>query len=121
MENWSLASVNPRLAQFLGLLLIIVSVAMTYLVYQSTIDVGGDIGVMLTSGVIAWAILGLPELAIGLWLLVRGTREARVGDVSGKLISVVQREGRIGVAAAATEIGASSGFPAGWMRGSNGC
>ena len=35
----------------------------------------------------------------------KGTREAKIGDVSGDLITLVQKEGRIGVAAAARELG----------------
>ncbi|MHA2378434.1 MAG: hypothetical protein ACXADS_04095 [Candidatus Thorarchaeota archaeon] len=98
---------NPRLSQLLGLIFVIVSGAMTYIVYRSTLDVGGTLEVMITSGIIAWAILGLPELAIGLWLLVRGTRAARVGDLSERLIPIVQREGRIGADALALELVAS--------------
>lgn len=96
---------NPRLAQFLGVALVSVCAAMTYIVYQATLEVGGDTGTLITSGIVAWAILGLPELAIGLWLIVKGTREARIGDVSGQLIPLVQHEGRIGVAAAAKKLG----------------
>ncbi|NHJ13174.1 MAG: hypothetical protein EAX95_05820 [Candidatus Thorarchaeota archaeon] len=100
---------NPRLAQFLGVLLLVICAAMSYIVYQSTLGVGGEIGTVITSGIIAWALLGLPELAIGLWLIVKGTREARIGDVSGQLIPLVQREGRIGVSAAARELGVEPG------------
>ncbi|MHA2140528.1 MAG: hypothetical protein ACXADC_14400 [Candidatus Thorarchaeota archaeon] len=99
---------NPRLSQGLGLILLVISAAMSYLVYQSTIEVGGDVGTLITSGIIAWGILGLPELAIGLWLLVKGTRDARVGDISGKLIPLVQKEGRIGVAEAAKKLDAKT-------------
>ena len=95
---------NPRLSQLLGLILLIICAAMSYIVYQSTIQVGGEIGTLLTSGIIAWGILGLPELAIGLWLIVKGTRDARVGGISGKLIPLVQKEGRIGVAEAAKSL-----------------
>jgi hypothetical protein len=93
--------VNPRLSQILGIIFLVICVAMSYIVYQATIQVGGDVGTLITSGIIAWGILGLPELAIGLWLIVKGTRDARVGDISGKLIPLVQKEGRIGVAEAA--------------------
>jgi hypothetical protein len=93
--------VNPRLSQLLGIILLVICVAMSYIVYQATIQVGGDVGTLITSGIIAWGILGLPELAIGLWLIIKGTRDARVGDISGKLIPLVQKEGRIGVAEAA--------------------
>ncbi len=65
-----------------------------------------DLPMLVASGLIAWGIFALPELIIGLWLTLRGTREARIGDVSGDLIPLVQREGRIGVAAAARELGA---------------
>jgi len=98
---------NPRLSQLLGLILVVVGGAMTYLVYRSTMDVGGTLELMITSGIIAWAILGLPELAIGLWLLIRGSRAARVGDLAEKLIPIVQREGRMGVDALARELAVS--------------
>lgn len=98
---------NPRLSQLIGLILVVVSGAMTYLVYRSTVDVGGTLELMITSGIIAWAILGLPELAIGLWLLIRGSRAARVGDLAEKLIPIVQREGRIGADALARELAVS--------------
>ena len=97
---------NPRLAQLLGIILMFVCGAMTLLVYQSTLTVGGDIVTLITSGMIAWAILALPELIIGLWLLAKGTREARIGDVSGELITLVQKEGRISVDAAARKLDA---------------
>ncbi|TFF95357.1 zinc ribbon domain-containing protein [Candidatus Thorarchaeota archaeon] len=80
---------------------------MTFIVYQSTLLVEGEFMTVLASGIIAWAILGLPELVIGLYLIARGTREARVKDVSGDLIPLVQDEGRIGVAEAARELGVS--------------
>ena len=95
---------NPRLAQFLGIILIVVCGAMTLVVYQSTMMVGGDVMTLIASGMIAWAILALPEMIIGLWLIARGTREARIGDVSGTLITLVQKEGRISVDAAAKEL-----------------
>jgi DNA-binding Lrp family transcriptional regulator len=98
---------NPRLSQLLGLILVVVSGAMTYLVYRSTVDVGGTLELMITSGIIAWAILALPELAIGFWLLIRGSRAAKVGDLAEKLIPIVQREGRIGVDALARELAVS--------------
>ena len=79
---------------------------MTYLVYQFTITSGNpDAMIAWTSGMIAWAIMALPELVIGLWLVSKGTREARIGDVSGDLIPLVQKEGRISVEDAARELG----------------
>ena len=79
---------------------------MTYLVYQFTITSGNpDAMIAWTSGMIAWAIMALPELVIGLWLVAKGTREARIGDVSGDLIPLVQKEGRISVEDAARELG----------------
>ncbi|MFW9806867.1 MAG: hypothetical protein ACFFFK_09075 [Candidatus Thorarchaeota archaeon] len=78
---------------------------MTYLVYQYTMTSGSpDVMIAIMSGMIAWAIMALPELAIGLWLLAKGTREARIGDVSGDLIPLVQKEGRISVEDAAREL-----------------
>jgi len=77
---------------------------MVYLVYTATADVSPELGVRLISGIVAWGILGLPELAIGLWLLSRGRRESRVSDVSAQLIPLVQKQGRISVDAAAREL-----------------
>lgn len=97
---------NARLSQFLGIILVVLSGAMTLIVYQGVLDVPqDDILILISSGLIAWGILGLPELIIGLWLIVKGTREARIHDVSGSLIPLVQKEGRIGVAAAARTLG----------------
>jgi hypothetical protein len=87
-----------------GFILLIVSAAMSYIVYQSTLMIDEPVGTLITSAIIAWAIVGLPELVIGLWLIVKGTREARIGDVSGDLIPLVQKEGRISVADAAREL-----------------
>ena len=97
---------NPRLSQLLGIILVIISIPMTFIVYQSAIEVGRpDFMTLISSFMIAWAILALPELIIGFWLIAKGTREAKVGDVSGDLIKLVQKESRIGVAAAARELG----------------
>ena len=98
---------NPRLSQLLGIILVVLSGAMTLIVYQGVLDVPQDsVLVFISSGLIAWGILALPELIIGLWFIAKGTQEARIGDVSGALIPLVQKEGRIGVAAAARELGA---------------
>ena len=100
------SAVNPRLAQLLGILLIITSIAMTLVVCQSTLMLEStDILTLIASGMITWAMLAMPLLIIGLWLGAKGTREAKIGDVSGDLIPLVQKEGRIGVAAAARELG----------------
>lgn len=96
--------VNPRFVQLLGIILVILAAAMAYLVYTATVSVPGDLGTLLVSGMIAWGILGLPELAIGLWLVSRGMREGRVSDVSARLIPLVQKQGRISVDAAAREL-----------------
>lgn len=99
---------NPRLSQLLGIILIVISGAMTLIVYQGAIGVPMEsIPTIIASGLIVWGIIALPELIIGLWLLTKGTREARIGDVSGELITLVQKEGRIGVAAAARELGSN--------------
>ena len=81
---------------------------MTYVVYRATVEVGGDSAILFASGLIAWSILGLPEFVIGLWALLKGTRESRVSDISGRLVALVQREGRIGLRAAARELGVSA-------------
>lgn len=79
---------------------------MTLIVYQSTLMLEStDIIILIASGIVAWAILAMPLLIISLWLVAKGTRDARIGDVSGNLIPLVQKEGRIGVAAAARELG----------------
>jgi hypothetical protein len=97
---------NPRLSQLLGIILVVLSAAMTLIVYRGVLDVPpDDVLVLISSGLIAWGILALPELIIGLWLIIKGTRESRIGDVSGALIPLVQKEGRIGVAAAARTLG----------------
>ena len=89
---------HPRILQLVGFILLIACVAMTYVVYQATMMTSQpDLGTLVASGMIAWAILGLPELVVGLWLIAKGTREARIGDVSGDLIPLVQKEGRISV------------------------
>lgn len=99
---------NPRISQLLGIILIVSCGAMTLIVYQSTMVVEStDLITMIASGTVAWALLAMPELIIGLWLVAKGTREARIGDVSGDLIPLVQKEGRIGVAAAARELGST--------------
>ena len=96
---------HPRILQLVGFILVIVCAAMTIIVYQSTMMVSGpDLFTMIASGMVAWAILALPELVIGLWLIAKGTREARIGDVSGDLIPLVQKEGRISVDDAAREL-----------------
>jgi hypothetical protein len=101
---------NPRLSQLLGIILVVLSGAMTLIVYQGTLTVAqDDLFVLISSGLIAWGIFALPELIIGLWLMIKGTREARISDVSGDLIPLVQKEGRIGVAAAAKALGTDQG------------
>ena len=97
---------NPRLSQLLGIIFVVISAAMTLIVYQGAIQIENqEFLTLLSSGLVAWGIFALPELIVGLWLLTKGTREAKVGDVSGDLIKLVQKEGRIGVAAAARELG----------------
>ncbi len=97
---------HPRILQLVGVILIMAAVAMTLIVCQSTMIIEGqELIIMIASGLVAWAILALPELVIGLWLIAKGTREARIGDVSGELIPLVQKEGRISVDDAARELG----------------
>ena len=96
---------HPRILQLVGLILVIVTVAMTFIVCQSVMmSSAPNLFTMITSGIVTWAIIALPELVIGLWLLAKGTREARIGDVSGDLIPLVQKEGRISVDDAAREL-----------------
>ncbi|MHA1964709.1 MAG: hypothetical protein ACW97G_09015 [Candidatus Thorarchaeota archaeon] len=97
---------HPRILQLVGFILLIVSAAMSYIVYQSTLTSGNpDVMTTIMSGVVAWGIMALPELVVGFWLIAKGTREARIGDVSGDLIPLVQKEGRISVDDAARELG----------------
>ncbi len=97
---------HPRIAQILGLILLIVSVAMTLIVCQATMTTGStDIVVLISSGMVSWAILAMPELIVGLWLIAKGSRESRIHDVSGRLIPLVQKEGRITLQDAARELG----------------
>jgi len=96
---------SGRLQQLIGILLVLVSLAMSYVVYTSTLGVSDDIGLLLTSGLVAWAILALPELALGLWLISRGSRQAKLSDISSDLIPLVQEEGRMSVRAAARKLG----------------
>jgi hypothetical protein len=99
-------NLNPRLSQLLGIILVVISGAMTLIVYQGVLDVPMEnLPTLFASGLVAWGVLAFPELIIGLWLIAKGTREARISDVSGNLNALVQREGRIGVAAAAKELG----------------
>ncbi len=103
---------NARILQFFGVLLIILSIAMSLIVYQATASLSGEPATLIASGLIAWGLLAMPELLIGLWALSKGIRAAKVGDVSGKLIALVQREGRIGVDAAARELGVTPDYVA---------
>ena len=80
---------------------------MSLIVYQSAMSVPDpELFTVIASGIITWSILALPELVIGLWLIAKGTQEARIGIVSGELIALVQKEGRISVDDAARELGA---------------
>ncbi|MCF2136340.1 MAG: hypothetical protein K9W43_03785 [Candidatus Thorarchaeota archaeon] len=103
---------NARVLQIFGLVLLIVSIAMTLIVAQATMALSGNMTTLIASGMVAWGIVAMPELIVGLWALARGTRAARVGDVSGKLIALVQQEGRIGVGAAARELGVTQDYVA---------
>ncbi len=99
---------SGRLKQLVGIFLLIVGIAMSWVVYQATMTVGGDTTTLITSGIIAWGLLALPEIAIALWLISSGGKEARVGDIAGDLIPLVQKEGRISVDDAARELGTDS-------------
>lgn len=80
---------------------------MSFIVYQSAIMLPDpELFTVIAAGIITWSILALPELVIGLWLIAKGTQEARIGIVSGDLIALVQKEGRISVDDAARELGA---------------
>lgn len=96
---------HPRIAQLLGLILVIVSAMMTLLVLQVVMAMTSeDVTILITSGVISWAILAMPELIIGIWLIAKGGRRLRIDDVSGRLIPLVQKEGRIALQDAAREL-----------------
>ncbi|MGY5874453.1 MAG: zinc ribbon domain-containing protein [Candidatus Thorarchaeota archaeon] len=95
---------SGRLKQLIGIFLVIIAIAMSVIVYQSTMSVPGEVTTVFFSMILAWGLLALPELAIGLWLLSSGSKDARVGDISGKLIPLVQKEGRVSVDVAAREL-----------------
>jgi DNA-binding Lrp family transcriptional regulator len=78
---------------------------MSLLVFQVVMDMEStNLATLITSGLIAWAILALPELILGIWLAAKGSREKRIEDVSGRLIPLVQKEGRISLQDAAREL-----------------
>lgn len=98
---------HPRILQLVGIILLIACAAMSFIVYQSAIMLPDpELFTMIAAGIITWSIIALPELVIGLWLIAKGTQEARIGIVSGELIALVQKEGRISVDDAARELGA---------------
>jgi DNA-binding Lrp family transcriptional regulator len=99
--------VSGRLKQLVGIFLLLVGLAMSWIVYQSTLSVGGDLSTLITSGIVAWGLLALPEIVIAFWLISSGGKEAKVGDIAGDLIPLVQKEGRISVDAAARELDAA--------------
>jgi hypothetical protein len=98
---------SARISQLFGFILVIVSFAMGYIVYQSAIQVGGDLGTLITSAIIAWCIVGLPEFVIGLWLMSRGSRGAKLDKVADELIPIVQKEGRVSVSVVAKKVDVS--------------
>lgn len=63
---------SPRLTQFVGIVLIVVSAAVSVLVYQATIEAGGSMNELLAPFLISWGMLALPELVIGFWLIIHG-------------------------------------------------
>ncbi|TXT57305.1 MAG: hypothetical protein BAJATHORv1_10003 [Candidatus Thorarchaeota archaeon] len=92
-----------RISQILGLVLLLVGLALIPITYQSASELvsGSDV---LFYTLTSWAIIGFPGVIIGLYLIIRGTREAKVGDITGTLIRIVQREGRIAVDSVAREL-----------------
>ena len=97
---------SGRLKQLIGVFLLIVGIAMSWIVYQSTLSVEGELSTLIMSGIIAWGLLAFPEIAVAIWLISSGGKEAKIGDIAGDLIPLVQREGRISVDDAARELGA---------------
>lgn len=74
---------SPRLTQFVGIVLIVVSAAMSILVYQATVEAGESMNELLAPFLISWGILALPELVIGFWLIIHGARVYHSAYVSG--------------------------------------
>ncbi len=99
---------EPRLIQVVGAMLVVSSLLIGVMTYSASVEVVSDPSQVPMYAVIAWMILGLPGFAIGVWLFNHGKRKARVRDVSGDLIRLVQAEGRISVDAAARELGVPS-------------
>ncbi|MFO7835329.1 MAG: hypothetical protein R6V83_01650 [Candidatus Thorarchaeota archaeon] len=95
---------NPRLTQFIGVILVFLSAAMTVVVVNSTLAVEAEITTLIASGLITWGILAFPELVIGLWLIAKGSRSARVKNIQDRLSRLVRKEGRISVDVAADEL-----------------
>ncbi len=86
-------------------MLIVISLAMSLVVYQAAIDTGASGTDLIASGLIVWGVLAFPELAIGFLLIIRGGRQSKLKDVSGDIIRIVTREGRISVVVLAGELG----------------
>ena len=97
---------SGRLKQLIGVFLLIVGIAMSWLVYESAMNVEGGPTTIILSIVVTWGLLALPEIAVAIWLISSGGKEAKVGDIAGDLIPLVQKEGRISVDDAARELGA---------------
>lgn len=95
---------NPRMTQLIGVVLLILSAAMTMVVWNATLAIEGVLTTVLASGLIVWGILAFPELAIGLWLIAKGSRSVKVGKIQDRLPSLVRTEGRISVDEAARRL-----------------
>ncbi|MBD3406518.1 MAG: hypothetical protein GF411_10430 [Candidatus Lokiarchaeota archaeon] len=92
-----------RISQIFGFVLILVGFALLPITYQSaTLFVTGSDVLLYT--LTSWGVIGFPGVLLGLFLLVKGTREAKVGDITGSIIKIVQSEGRIGVEALSREL-----------------
>ncbi len=74
---------NPRFRRSLGLFLVAISAIFSYNLYIAILDTETDLYSLLLTVVIIWSSLCLPELATGIWLIVRGVEVSESDDVRG--------------------------------------
>ena len=74
---------NPRFRRSLGLFLVAISAIFTYNLYVAILSYEADLQTLLMSGIVVWGSLCLPELATGVWLIVREVKIAESDDGTG--------------------------------------
>ncbi|MDF1540043.1 MAG: zinc ribbon domain-containing protein [Candidatus Thorarchaeota archaeon] len=62
---------NHRFRRSLGLFLVAISAIFSYNLYIAILATETDLYTLLLTGIITWSSLCLPELATGIWLIVR--------------------------------------------------